>query len=414
MGLTMRIAKQAVKHLQIPSAAAKKQSKSIAQTLQAVTIGKSKNEKKSIIKLYETYISNPNNKNIESQLQKAIASSQTVENAAKSGGGIFDDLNRTTTTFALENQLIRPIRIHNTFSQLQKESCEALRKTLADIPAPEIKIDTKELARRVIEESRKETLTLAGRRLKYPINKVLSQFINKDKRKLLAEVTQLPKEEFGAAYYKKLLEAKNLTNVAPTEINILPKSARMNIYDITSNNKYKCEGGFNLMDNTISFTKEFNTLPKAIQANLIRHELKHFEQIDQTIRTFGVERYIQALKQNNLNNLKASKEFIGKSDKELMAYIENSWENNKLEETIRKAFANSINGTKIGADTEIGKQAAKYLDSIENYSGLGKDEFYSNISNEYLSSLLEKEAYKTGTFEMIRTYIMNSLNLSSL
>lgn len=48
-----------------------------------------------MLKVYETFIKNPNNQAAEGTLREAISTSKAVKDATKAGGGIFDDFNRT-------------------------------------------------------------------------------------------------------------------------------------------------------------------------------------------------------------------------------------------------------------------------------------------------------------------------------
>lgn len=272
--------------------------KILAKDLSSVIAGKPRKEKKALLKVYETFIKNPNNQAAEGTLREAISTSKAVKDATKAGGGIFDDFNRTATTFSLENSLIRPIKNHNTFETLKKDALKDLKKTIEESPAIKIKINSDEIANQAIKETAKDSLKLAGRRLMYPVNKLVSMFIDKNSKKVLSEVVSLSKSEFGAAYYKKLIKARGLSSRAPKDIEISSKAARINIDNLISGNKYNCEGGFNLIDNSITFTREFNTLPRSLQANLLTHELKHFEQADQVIR-----REIWKNKENNAKKL---------------------------------------------------------------------------------------------------------------
>ena len=96
------------------------------------------------------------------------------------------------------------------------------------------------------------------------------------------------------------------------KIQVLNERAKMTFDSLFT--EHNCQGGFNLFDNTIRFTNEFRSLPKRIQASFVSHELKHFEQADQVIRTFGIDRYIQALKIYTFKTLKNSAEYKNISD----------------------------------------------------------------------------------------------------
>jgi hypothetical protein len=250
--------------------------------------------------------------------------------------------------------------------------------------------------------------------LLYPINKAISAFISKDFKSLLTDVIKLPKNKFGVAYYEKLINAKGLSERAPKDIVVTNNTAKLSFCELlTKKSKYSCQGGFNPVMNTIEYTKEFPILPKWLQTNLITHELKHFEQTDTIIRTFGIERYMSALKSNMLKSMKSSKQYAGKSDAQLQELINNDWVKNDIEKTMREAFKGSINAPKINPSSEIGKKAAIYLKAHENYVGIDGGLFI-NISKDYKKNPLEIEAYKSGNKSGLRALILQNLNLKSL
>ncbi len=274
----------------------------------------------------------------------------------------------------------------------------------------------KETASCLMKEIRHGANVLAGRTLLYPVNKTFSAFISKDFKNLLKDIVKLPKHEFGFAYYQKLIRSNGLIERAPQKIVVNDKTAGMSIEEAFMPDfitKYRCQGGFNPQSNTIEFTKEFSSLPKWYQTNLITHELKHFEQADTIIRTFGIERYMSALKNNMLKTLKKSPKNAGKNDIQLQEIIDIHWAKNDIEKTMREAFKGSINAPKINPASEMGKNAEAYLKAQENYVGLG-DGLFISVSKDYIKNPLEVEAYKTGNRSGLKALILQNLNFKTL
>lgn len=257
----------------------------------------------------------------------------------------------------------------------------------------------------------KESAKSVGKILMYPFSKIASFFIPSSSRRAIGTALETSDYKFGQQYYKNLLELNDLATRAPKEVQILPRSAQLTVSSLFS--KYKCEGGFNLYNNTISFTKEFTALPKSLQANLVSHELKHFEQIDNVIRTFGIDRYIQALKANMFKVYRNSSQYENMSDDAIKELIEQDWTAQNLAGSIKKAFANSIDAEKISANSNLGQEAKIYLNAIENYSPAYKkvNMFMSEISEDYRKNPLEIEAYKTGKDNAIYTQILELLQI---
>ena len=208
----------------------------------------------------------------------------------------------------------------------------------------------------------KEAFESFGKILAYPFTKISSLFIPSTSKRAISKAIDLSDFEFGSQYYLNLLEAKSIRGRAPKQIQVLNERAKMTFDSLFT--KHNCQGGFNLFDNTIRFTNEFRSLPKRIQASFISHELKHFEQADQVIRTFGIDRYIQALKIYTFKTLKNSAEYKNISDVDLMKIIEDDWIKNSTVENIKKAFAKSTKAEKILLDSDLGQKSKVYLDEI--------------------------------------------------
>lgn len=316
------------------------------------------------------------------------------------------------TAFPLSSKIITPVKMHNGFQKAVKQGMANLKDL--KVEPLQIKIDTDKLVKDVLKETRHEKNVLVGRMLLYPVNKVISTFISKDFKELLKDVIKLPKNKFGASYYEKLVNAKGLSGRAPKDIVVTNKEAKLSYAELLwKKSKYTCQGGFNPIMNTIEYTKEFSSLPKWLQTNLVTHELKHFEQTDTIIRTFGIERYMAALKSNMLKSMKASKKYSGKSEAQLQKIINDDWAKNDIEKTMKEAFKGSINAPRINPASEMGKNAEIYLKAHENYVGLGNGLFV-NISKDYKKNPLEIEAYKTGNKSGLRALILQNLNLKSL
>ena len=253
----------------------------------------------------------------------------------------------------------------------------------------------------------KEALKSTGKITISPLTKFLSWFIPSGSRKSLSKALKFSKYEFGTQYYKNMLQEKGLVNRAPKDFQVSNNSASLTVESLLGG--YKCQGGFNPFSNSICFTNEFRSLPKRIQAELLSHELKHFEQIDNVIRTFGIEKYIEALKKQTFNTLRSSAQYKGMADDTLIKFIEDDWTKNNAVENIIKAFQKSIEAERILPDSKLGHRAKIYLDAIENYTGLKNDGLLLEVSNAYRKNALEQEAYKTGSLSNIYTLIMQGL-----
>ena len=241
-----------------------------------------------------------------------------------------------------------------------------------------------------IKEARKQAIQDAGTLLyriaAYPVNLVRRASIPKGKRTMLSELVHKPKEQFKDAYYSKLLEKKGLSGRAPLKAEVTSILGGKSV-----------EGGFNGFNNTISFTKEFSSVPRSVQANLLTHELRHFEQSDQIIRTFGIERYIQALKANLAKQIAAKPQYKDASPEKIQQAVEEFLKNNNYtDDVIKSSFAQSIAAPRINPNSVKGQRAKKYLEARENYQGLTKDGILTKVTDEYLNNAMEVEAYALG------------------
>ena len=298
------------------------------------------------------------------------------------------------------SEVTRPARIRNIVNA-------QLKNIKIDVPPIAINIDSECIAKDVIKETLNDYVTIAKRAMAYPINKVLSLSIPKNRKALCAGLMSEPKELFAGKYYKRLLEQKGIVGKAPKEVVITDKSAGIALDSILSSAK-RCEGGFNSYNNTIEFTKEMKSLSRAQQAGLIEHELLHAEQSYAVIQTYGIDAYISALKTRAMRLLPKSPEYKNCSPDELRKIVEEGINT----DSVKKAFSGAINAPKIDKNSELGKKAKEYLDATANYVPPEKDGILVAASKDYKTNLLEVEAYKKQRNSLIATTILENLNLS--
>lgn len=298
------------------------------------------------------------------------------------------------------SEVTRPARIRNIVNS-------QLKNMKIDVPPIAINIDSECIAKDVIKETLNDYVTIAKRAMAYPINKVLSLSIPKNRKALCAGLMSEPKELFAGKYYKRLIEQKGIVGKAPKEVVITDKSAGIALDSILSSAK-RCEGGFNSYNNTIEFTKEMKSLSRAQQAGLIEHELLHAEQSYAVIQTYGIDAYISALKTRAMRLLPKSPEHKNCSPDELRKIVEEGINT----DSVKKAFSGAINAPKIDKNSELGKKAKEYLDATANYVPPEKDGILVAASKDYKTNLLEVEAYKKQRNSLIATTILENLNLS--
>jgi len=314
--------------------------------------------------------------------------------------------------------LAYPIGVQNGMNNLRKSlpqildtSTQSIAESITLSPETITRI-SKEALKDAAKQTLNDSLTMTKRIIMYPANKAMSYTIPKASREQFSELLKLPKEKFGQTYYNHLLDSKGLSGRAPAQVTITNRSAKLTVDQLITGQK-NIMGGFSPLNNTIEYTKEFATASRAIQANLVAHELKHFEQADAVIRTFGIERYIQAQKNNLLHALK--EKYKGtKTEAELLKMVEETAQKDKIEETIRKAFAESAKAPRISPASAEGQRAAKYLEGFEKYTGVKNSGFFLEMSNSYLKNPLEVEAYATGNKVKRQIGILENLNLETI
>ena len=137
-----------------------------------------------------------------------------------------------------------------------------------------------------------------------------------------------------------------------------------------------------------------------------------FEQSDIMIRTFGIERYIQAIKNRMINILVTQNE--GKSRQKIVKMLENDFNDNNYSQVIRKAFQQSSRAPRIDINSAEGKHAMSYIEVLENYVQPSNNGFLLTISKDYLKNALEVEAYKTGNSIGRKMWLLEQLNLTQV
>ncbi len=381
-------------------------SRGTAKELSQVLSGKSRKEKKEFLKALERLT--------DDTKKTADANHIICQTLTKGKSG--QELNQ-----ALDNYraLTSPLAVRRTTNWASREipkMVESSMKSCLDdavkqVMRPE---NISKIVSDAIKEARKQALQDAGTLLyrvaAYPVNLVRRAFIPKGKRTMLSELIHKPKEQFKDAYYSKLLEKKGLSGRAPLKAEVTNKSAGLTVESILGGKSV--EGGFNGFNNTISFTKEFSSVPRSVQANLLTHELRHFEQSDQIIRTFGIERYIQALKANLAKQIAAKAQYKDASPEKIQQAVEEFLKNNNYtDDVIRSSFAQSIAAPRINPNSVKGQRAKKYLEARENYQGLTKDGILTKVTDEYLNNAMEVEAYALGKKAGRQVGIIEDMNL---
>lgn len=434
--------------------------KSATKTLQDIVKGQPKGAKKRFYRALNLFIKNPENAAAEQYIRETVENSPVVarqldkecaeavakarkmaEEAAeasvkerkiaeeafsqKTSGQILDDgyvpdfkdayektareafgytyqARKKLVALPISQSIISPVRMHHGIEQARKVAIARMRNM--DIPMPSINLTREEINKVVneaIRESFKESTTLTTRAITYPFNKFASLFLPKNLKAICKDIMHLPRENFGKEFYTRLIQSKGLTGRAPAGITVIKKE-ELGIAD----------AGFDFFNNTLYVSDKFTKYSRATQANLLSHELKHFEQTDAIIRTFGIEKYIEALKAKTLKNLKSNILNCGKSEKELLEAVNKQFKN--LEPKIKEAFASSIQAEKIAPNSAIGKRANKYLKSLSNYETPDQNNPLNPLSvYRYYNNGLEKGAYKTGLLTKFFTSFLERLNLKT-
>lgn len=258
--------------------------------------------------------------------------------------------------------------------KLMKTNTKRMRRfNIFNQPITEVKVEPK-------KQFFKKAYVAFKRILFYPLNKYFAKKIPAETKALLSDVIHLPREKFGQAFYTKLVKAHGLEGVAPKELQI---SSLLGF----KRGPILC-GGYGKVTNEILFDRKFVTASRASQAAMVRHELEHLKQTDLIIRTYGLDRYIEALE-------------VEQKKKFLASEIDD----------IKEAFKCFADRPKIDLNSELGKKAAQYLEGAENYTNI-----FSGCKNflKYRRNILEKEAYRVGDNIGCKVSILESLNLKSL
>lgn len=438
MALVSKVALKIAKFTAGTEHVTKRQSKQVAAELQKVISGKSRGEKKKLIKemsklTNESKSAETADKNIRQAIEQRLEDfdDSTVRRIRcgltpvkpfkslsakeeKIVNGFYD----AKAVYQSVTTQIRTRKLSNNISKIITGAVDDMRKSMR-ASVPEIINSEKipKIVKEVQEDMIYDAKIIAGRFFKYPVTKLRSLFVPPGVRKIFTELAHLPKDKFGEKYYEYLLKTKGLSGRAPAKIVVTDKSAGVNpleffLSDCARRHLPKCQGGFSPSFNTIEYTREFASLPRAIQANLLTHELKHFEQADTIIRTFGIERYIKGQKALSFKNLKAA--YPEKSEAEMKEMVETAFEKEGLTEKIRTAFKSSSDAPKISPDSKEGKAALKYLEAMEGYTGVkrsGPFGMFTEVSEGYRKNPLEVEAYSVGNKAGRLFKIFENLNL---
>lgn len=380
--------------------------KDTAKQLSTLLAGKSRKEKKEFVKALNV-LTNDSKK--EGNASQIILHTLTKNKY----GADFDN--------GVKNweRLTMPIRANQATKALKEELPKTISKAMDDIFA---EFKKPENINRIVDESIKEyrkevfnnAKTMIYRVLSLPVNFIKSLSLSKAKFSEYKKLTELPKEQFRENFYNQLITKKGLANRAPKTPIVTTESAGIDVTTLVTGQK-RVEGGFNGFTNTIDFTKEFNEASRATQANLISHELRHFEQADQIIRTFGIDRYIQAKKTYLYNIISQDPKYTKATPIQIQEEVSKLLKNSNItDDSIKEAFKNSINAKKINPNSAKGQRAKKYLEATENYQGLSRKGILTEISKEYLENALELEAYAMGKKTGKQLGIVENLNLKNI
>ena len=322
--------------------------------------------------------------------------------------------NRRLVAISTTGSILNPVKVENATKQMIKRVMSDV-KSMEIVPTIDLLPD-KEKAKIVnytLKEVQKEMLTLAGRQVMFPINGAISLFAPRSVKSLYKSIGNASRENFGRLYYEALVKQKGLLGRAPSEPVILGRSAGLRWEEMLGIKMTKYEGGFNPLTNGMEFTREFPTLPWSVQANLLTHELKHFEQADSIIRTFGVDKYINALKNSKVKELKTLKQYAGKTEKELRKIVNDMYKEENFEQKIRESFKQSIQAQSIDPQSEAGIRAGEYLKALDGYVQ-PKRGIMTTATKEYYENPMEKEAYAVGKKSRFWAHIFENLNLKTV
>lgn len=401
-----KVAVKLYEYLGASKQAARTASKGTAKQFSQILSGKSRKEKKEFLKALERLADDTKKPGNASDIIFKTLTKGKEGNDRRIAVGHYNEITlRLGFRRSMNNISVELPKIIES----SMKSCidDAVRKVMS----PE---NMNKMVNEAIKEARKQAMqdaaTMLYRFAASPINLVRRAFIPKGKRTTLTELIRKPKEQFKDAYYSKLLEQKGLIGRAPQKAVVTKDSAGLHVETLLGGQSV--EGGFNGFNNTISYTKEFSSMPRSIQANMLTHELRHFEQADQIIRTFGIERYIQAKKTNLFKQFSQMPQYKNASREQISAAVD-EWliQNNYTDDVIKAAFAKSISAPRINPASAKGQRAQKYLEATENYQGLKKDNFLTTATKEYLENPMEVEAYSMGKKAGRQVGIIEDLNL---
>lgn len=241
---------------------------------------------------------------------------------------------------------------------------------------------------------------------KAKMNKLLDE-IPKDLQARFSKIKNLEGEAFTNKAYDELVEHMGLKGIAPKQIQF--EGAQGSMGHIT--------GGYDSIENVITFTHNLKNAPKASQIELLSHELVHCKQFTNMLRTEGitVDMYVKSKVENMINiakkndfgfNLAYSRAERSGKLSEFMKNVRENWTKD-CEKLVRKNFEDVLKMPKFKVDSSEGVKALKDLQSVENYEGLG---LLGLGSQAYKSHPHEVEAYGYGEklAELFKKYLTAS------
>lgn len=412
MKATRKVAIKLYQYLGASKGTARNASKATAEELSKILAGKSKKEKKEFLKSLEI-LADDSRKTGEASsfLYRSLKCNSPVIEESRQGWRTYNALTSPLITRRVTNEIRTEIpKIIETGMQ------DLVNKSIAEVMTPEnVSRMVKEAYKETLKQSVKDAGTMLYRLVASPINLIRKASVPKSKAAMYDELVSLPKSQFRENFYQRLISKKGIADRAPAVPVVTSNSAGLDATTLVYGGK-RVEGGFNGFTNKIDFTKEFNDCSRAVQANLISHELRHFEQADQIIRTFGIERYIQAKKTYVYNQLAKMPEFANASPAKIQEEVLKFMEaNNFTDDVIKAAFEKSISAPRINPNSVKGQRAKKYLEATENYQGLTrKNLIFTERSKSYLENPLEVEAYKIGNKTGAQVGIIEDLNLMNI
>ncbi len=379
---TIKVARKLFVYMGQSDQVARASAKKLAPVLSEAISHQSRGEKKQFLRTLESLASDREvSDETYSQILRGLRADDSVESLQKAAQ-LYDAITLPLASRRAVNSATRQIS-ETVLPSMQRSLTEAISFTPEQIS---------NIATRAIHEARiqgiKDTGTALFRLAAYPVNRVRAAFVPKHLRALYEGTANIPKGRFANEFYTRLLEMKGLSGRAPASIEVTDKAAAL---------FHGVEGGFGQLNNKIVFTKELPSLSRSDQAKMITHELKHFEQTDAVIRTFGIDRYISAIRTQTMKSL--SLKYPNKTQAQISKMVDDAFVRDNVEQQIRQGFAHCLNAPKIDPKSIEGQKAMKYLDAYESYvAPQSKDQFgiIVDMPDEYLTNALEKEAYKAG------------------